>query len=643
MNRRLSVSAAFAVLLLSSASAVSLRGPDQEVVSVRNDRLLSGETPVVFVCAAGVRLPWPDLDSAPDAAAVSSRWERACAECGNLARRYAAAGFNMVRLPDLESETSAAPAARKDLQNEFLLACRRAGIRVWADPLHSVLAGSVPPEAAALVDDPATQDAWTNAVAAAGPAALLAAAWDPRLAAFEQRALRDWSRSFNPATGLRRCDDPTYALFGFSFFWTERMLDPDRPPLPAFFEDGLRAAWNAWLLEKYESDEEFSIWYGPFAPGESLASNSVPFRAFSDPDLSDGLRRDQERFLLALRDRRIGALLDAFRTYGRAAREAPRFVTDDGERGLDGFSTIVPVPEPVAAPPAGVPLLEDAFDADSPEEAYEAARSAAAAGARVLVLPCRDEPEAFAAAAQAFRAGADAPAALPASLPERLDLPRLSVATAVLPSDAAELEPLLFPASGLGLTVVRVPKGASAVPSAALSGADVRLQLCVRSSLPSAPAAAGVGPDAGSAPDGADAARQEPEGEGAPASDESPADGDAAPDAAPDAVAEGEGDVAPPVAVSALRVEASVWRPEGEDALVVRLRLRSEDTGKPVPFGLLASGPGLSKKICVPMNAAGAPLPTVSPSEGLFRLRRRMPAVLRFEPAPLGTLIRPGL
>ena len=607
------------------AAAATLRGADEGFVSVRGDRLVCGDAPVVFSCALGVRFPWPDLTDAADDAARSSRWERARADCGNLARRYAAAGFNMVLLPDLEPETADKPSPRKALQDEFLLACRRAGVRVWAEPLHSFLTTPVPPGAAELAGDSETRDEWIAAVEQAGPAAHLAAAWDPRIAAWEQRLLRDWSRAFNPGTGLRRCDDPTFALFGFSTYWLADMLDPDRAPLPDFLENELRAAWNAWLLEKYDSDEEFSIWYGAFGPGESLASNSVPFRSFSDPALSDGLRRDQEQFLTVLRERRIGALFDAFRTYGRAAREAPRLVTDDNEQALSGFSTIAPIPESggTRRRPAGTPLLMDAFGAESPEQAHAAARRAVAAGVRVLALPCRDRPEDFAEAAQLFRTGQDAADALKTVRPGTANLPRLGIGSAVLAADENEMPVLQFPAADAGITVVRVPSGKQAIPVPALDNSAVRLQLCVRAVRRADPETTAVETpsDAGGEP-------VEPEAEGADEEIVEP----------PVKTDNAEAQKEPP-----LRVAASVWRPEGENRIVVRLSLRHAETGEEVPFSLIASGPALAKRQCLPLDASGAEWPAVLPTDGIFLLRRPAPALLRFDPAPLGTILPSGL
>lgn len=606
------------------AAAATLRGADEGFVSVRGDRLVCGDTPVVFSCALGVRLPWPDLTNAADDAARSSRWERARADCGNLARRYAAAGFNMVLLPDLEPESSDEPAPRKALQDDFLLACRREGVRVWAEPLHAFLGTPVPPGAAELAGDPDTRDEWIAAVEQAGPAAHLAAAWDPRIAAWEQRLLRDWSRAFNPGTGLRRCDDPTFALFGFSSYWLADMLDPDRAPLPDFLENELRAAWNAWLLEEYESDEEFSIWYGAFGPGESLASNSVPFRSFSDPALPADLRRDQERFLTVLRERRIGALFAAFRTYGRAAREAPRLVTDDNEQALSGFSTIAPVPESGGKRRrrAGAPLLMDAFGAESPEQAHAAARRAVASAVRILALPCRDRPEDFAEAAQLFRAGQDAADALETVLPGTANLPRLGIGSAVLAANENEMPVLWLPAADAGITVVRVPSGKRSHPVPALGDGSVRLQLCVPTERR---------PDAETEP----AAEESPPETAIEEEDAESADNGEETGVAPDEAREGE--------EPALRVAASVWRPEGSDRIVVRLSLQNAETGEDVPFSLLACGPALAKKQCLPLDANGAELPSVAPSDGLFVLRRPAPALLRFDPAPLGTILPSGL
>jgi len=619
-GRRLRLLAVLAAGMPLWAAAATLRGADEGFVSVRGDRLACGETTVVFSCALGVRLPWPDPAEAADDAAASSRWERARADCGNLARRYAAAGFNMVLLPDLEPETSEEASPRKALQDEFLLACRRAGVRVWAEPLHSFLATPIPPGAAELAGDPATRDEWLAAVEQAGPAAHLAAAWDPRIAAWEQRLLRDWSRAFNPGTGLRRCDDPAFALFGFSSYWLADMLDPDRVPLPDFFENELREAWNAWLLEQYDSDEAFAIWHGPFAPGESIESNSVPFRAFSDPALSDDLREEQKKFLIALRNRRFGELLDAFRTYGRAAREAPRLVTDDHEQAISAFSSITPLPAESgkgSRPRAITPLLVDAFGADSPEEAHEAARRAVAAGAQILALPCRDRPEDFAEAAQLFRAGQDVPDDLAKIRPGTVNLPRLGVGSAVLASDEDEMPVLRFPATDAGVTVLRVRPGRKPKPSPVLDPFSVRLQLCV-------PTARRTKSEPNADETVAETAPEEGEAEAGGGDEES-----AGPDEEPEE--------------PALRVTASVWRPEGSELIVVRLSLQNAETGEDVRFSLNAYGPALARKQCLPMDANGAEWPSMMPTDGAFRFRRHTPPLLRFEPAPLGALLPAGL
>ena len=266
-------------LCAAALAAAGAAAAETEFVTVSGDALRAGDRPCAFACAAGIRLP------EPDATAGTNALDEARAAARLLARDLALAGFNMVRLPDLAVPRAGDPAteARLAVQDEFVAACKDEGVHVWAEALHPVLDFAPSPADADALDDPATREAWREAVADTNfPAAslLLAAPWDPRLEILVQRRLRDWARAFNPRTGLRRCDDPAYALFSFSTLWWEDLDADALPELPPFLARGLADAWNDWLYERYGTDlalrDRFPLDSGVRCPGEGGRRGAVP-------------------------------------------------------------------------------------------------------------------------------------------------------------------------------------------------------------------------------------------------------------------------------------------------------------------------------------------------------------------------------
>ena len=363
-------------LIVLAASALSAIAAETGFVTVFGGGLRCGESPAAFVCASGICLPEPDPSSGTNAVPEARSAARV------LARNLALSGFGMVRLPDLAVPRPANPAAeaRLAVQNEFVAACKDEGLRVWAEVLHPVL--DFVPTAADVdaLDDPATREAWQEAVADTNcPAAslLLAAPWDPRLEILVQRRMRAWARAFNPATGLRRCDDPVYALFGFSTLWWDDLDAAALPVLPPFFEDGLHDAWNDWLYERFGNDLAAGDRF-PLSPGETLASNSV---AFPPPELApDSARtREQRTFLHRISTDHLSRLLSQFSTFGQASRTAPRLVRHGShEPYLRRFSTIA-LTEPIrgaSEPDPALPLVFEASRVRDPAHGLPAAAKA---------------------------------------------------------------------------------------------------------------------------------------------------------------------------------------------------------------------------------------------------------------------------
>ena len=595
--------------IVLAAAAVASSAAETEFVTVSGDALRAGDRPCAFACAAGIRLP------EPDATAGTNALDEARAAARLLARDLALAGFNMVRLPDLAVPRAGDPAteARLAVQDEFVAACKDEGVRVWAEALHPVLDFAPSPADADALDDPATREAWREAVADTNfPAAslLLAAPWDPRLEILVQRRLRDWARAFNPRTGLRRCDDPAYALFSFSTLWWEDLDADALPELPPFLARGLADAWNDWLYERYGTDLALRGRF-PLESGESLAEGTV---AFPPPERSpDSARtREQRAFLHRLSTDHLSRLLAPFSAFGQTSRTAPRLVRHGGPEPFLGRFSTVALAEPVrggAAPGSDLPLVLDASRAADPAHGLSIAERAFPAGADILVLPCGADPAAWAPAAAAFSAGRGDPAAIDAAAHRgdgAFDLPGAAHARLVAPAAGENPSIALFPEAGAAVAVVRVPRGAAPSFPAELDASGLPRQFLV--CLPA------QGPAAS-----AHATDEE--------NDETDAGTGAEPAPAPPETA---------AETAALTIfDVVLLAPDGRPGAWA-LHLRPDG---PAGYAVLARGAGLEKKVCEP--AAGAE-PVPAAAGGTFRVDGLSgPAVLLFRPpAPGASLLR---
>ncbi|MBR1608063.1 MAG: hypothetical protein IJ678_00430 [Kiritimatiellae bacterium] len=402
-------------------------------VSVFGEGLRAGGEPVSFVCATGVSLPEPPQipEDAPEYGAEAA-WETTLSETRDLAAKIAAAGFGMVRLSGLShiGGEDAAPHSAEAVQDEFAAACRQNGLRIWAEALQPVLQIPVSAADSAVLDDPSTREAWENAVreaAAGGVDPFLAAPFDPRLEVVLQQRLRAWARAFNPKNGLRRSDDPTYALFGLSATWWDDLKAPGRPRLPEFFEKELETAWNNWLWEKRSeksggagganddgnggagkgADVEEEIRPGfPLLPGESLEEGTVAFLDFGDKNLGRARRKEQLVFLFNLVQSHLERLAAPFSSSGPSTSAAPLVVRCGAERQLMSLSTaslLAPTretaesPEKSAAwaaknPGGGKPAIVETPWASDPASATSAKALAGLVSAAVVALPYVPSP-----------------------------------------------------------------------------------------------------------------------------------------------------------------------------------------------------------------------------------------------------------
>ena len=545
---------AFAAALAAFAAPARAARPedDARALSARNGAFEAAGRPVPLACADGVPPPEP-------------------AEADALAERLAACGFNMVRLPDVAGPED---AARLDA---FAAALSHRGLWLWADALVPALAVPPSPADVSLIDDPATAAAWTNALAeaaAAGFDPFLAAPWDPRLESLLQHRLRDWARAFNPAAGLRRNEDPAWALVGFSSGWRNAFLfsasATNAPAPPAFFRDGFLAEWNNWLYERYKSDAA-AAGAGATLPGESVAEGTVawlgaPFGAAPAAPVPAPRLRDQKLFLQALYLAHARRLMLYYCDAGGYAASVPSFA-----RWGEGANLLAPLSDVrfAGAPEDGFPTV-----AFFPAEESDASAATVFGGAALLVFPaCGIAPERFAPYARLFRAAAAA---------ERG--PDATIADA--PGAAALVAP--FPPSGEPRPTRRF----------AATGAAVRV-------VP-------LGPD----DNPRDLAPEPPEGGGLsvvvwlPA----PADADAAP--------------------AADRVLEFVFAPDAPGAPAgVFARVRDAATGQDVPFGLAVAGSALRKREWRDLSTGADPAPRAIPGDRVVRLPAAAgPRLLLFPP-----------
>ena len=169
------------------------------------------------------------------------------ADATNLVSTLRRAGYDMVKLdavPAASASISVHPQPGEiNAWHLFLADCAERKFPVWTE-LYGVATARAPTAAdVAIIDDPATADAWVAAVRAAPDArALFAAApFDPRLELILIRNLRDWARSFNPHTGRRYADD---ALFTQWTYTPGENVNVDI--LPQFFQKQAEQAKLRW-------------------------------------------------------------------------------------------------------------------------------------------------------------------------------------------------------------------------------------------------------------------------------------------------------------------------------------------------------------------------------------------------------------
>jgi hypothetical protein len=356
----------FLAAILVSVGAVARETelpPDSEYVVVKDGRLTRNGERVRF---------WGATGGAPAAAAPG---EDVYAFNRRAIDRIQAYGFNIMRIWRLHDAYERQPdgyvqgdGSRLDLYDWYIAEARRRGIRLWFGAAG--VGGRATADDVDILDDPATADAWKEAVGEGidRPGYHLATAWDPRLEAI---AIRNTARNLdrvNLHTGLRLADDPVFAVWELTNeqWWMPKMVGGQWQRLPRFFQETLIARWHDFLREKYGTPKALALKWGGLLPGEDLAQGTIllaPMRnaakvgalndaaqhaeasfdivemEFGREDFNTHRARDVNEFFAGLIVASKRRQAEAFKTFGKSTRLSP-LLWDTGI-GYDGVSQLL--------------------------------------------------------------------------------------------------------------------------------------------------------------------------------------------------------------------------------------------------------------------------------------------------------------
>ncbi len=339
--------------------------PADAYVTVQNGQLWSGGERQRFWAVIGQLYGRAGVGANDAPEEVSEKVKIARASTELLLDRFEDLGFNSMRLwtgfPQADSTFVPGDGSAADDVNYFIARAGQRGFRIWMAGLNQV--GEARPEDVDIIDDPDTAEAWRLAIEEAGGAMRIrnhpARAWDPRIQALAVERMRNVANHYNPYTGLRWADDPTFVVWELSNeeWWIRRMLTGSWQSIPAFFRNQLIEGWNHFLLDEYGDDEALAAAWDGLLPGESLANGTVLFAPMDRPspaqisindasahaaaaltaleqeytreDFSEQRGRDVLRFLTEMLIEHKQREMAAIKPLGRSTRKSP-MVLDTG-------------------------------------------------------------------------------------------------------------------------------------------------------------------------------------------------------------------------------------------------------------------------------------------------------------------------
>lgn len=452
--------------LLVSAGAmffalrITVVGADgvKDNVDITGSVLNVGGAPARFFCATGVKVQHPKPTSGGDEEDKEAAWNDAVAEATKTVKSLARSGFNMVRIPNIPIGDSGIQGAHTipEMYEFFVSLCKANGIRVWAELMYPATVFPVAPGDAGCIDDPYTAVAWAEAVKGFDKPfeGMLSAPWDPRTEVIIQWRVREWARSFNPYTGMRRSDDPVFAVWSFEQLWFDDIERMESGTLPAFFTNSLSIAWNNWLYSNFSNDADLKAKIPDIKPGESVVTGNVEFAYASTTCTyceTNGISRDncarrtqQRAFLKDIYSSHIERVVVPFSFLGASARNSPIFVSADSLYKTLGEHSTADVVMPFGkGGDRSKPLI---MYPDTPNPSYlhiEEACYAVTNGFSVMATAYAEQPELSVFASQIFLSGT----ALDKE--GKIDKPNLALWHGQVVPDSDDI---LFSASGVTIT-----------------------------------------------------------------------------------------------------------------------------------------------------------------------------------------------
>jgi len=280
--------------------------PDDAYVTVSPDgHLQRGGERVRFWGFIGHVTHSAKVEDGDSADVRKKKIEKMHADMRLMAERVDDLGFNLVRCWDrIQPREDFNDYEPGDGSTADSIACyynelAKRGITLWMSPLNNV--GTVTPDDASIIDDPATSEAWRAAVAELvkknknRPVGLRCGhggfpahvrIWDPRFEALgieRMRRIADFRNKYKG--GLRLADDPQVVVWELSNeeIWYKGMFNGAWQRLPAFFRNQLLGKWNAFLWDKYGTEEKLMKRWQFLLPGESLYQGTIMLAPLARP------------------------------------------------------------------------------------------------------------------------------------------------------------------------------------------------------------------------------------------------------------------------------------------------------------------------------------------------------------------------
>ncbi len=207
---------------------------------------------------------------------------KARAMLDGMADRVKALGFNLSRVWSMTSnDYTPGDGSEADIIAYALAAQERNGIKVWNTAFND-FGQADPDKDVALVDDPATAAAWSEAVRSMkdrSPRNADVGAWDPRMRAVHRRQMErvaNWTNKYKPGAP-RLGDDPQMAVWELTNeeWMFSHLVNGAWQGLPRFFVAELEQTWCRYLKKKYGTDAALAQAWGFLLPAESIDKNTV--------------------------------------------------------------------------------------------------------------------------------------------------------------------------------------------------------------------------------------------------------------------------------------------------------------------------------------------------------------------------------